>query len=289
MAKCDPRPGKYMATCLMYRCDVVPKDVNAAVATIKTKRTIQFVDWCPIGFKVDYQKPNGNINDINSNGIDNIVGLNDPQQDENMNLYNMIEQVRSQIYELEKQNIEKRLEESMACINNITNKINRELNLLVHLQPLDNIHLDMGQALQYISKWRPYKSSNNERKTYLKKIKSWNTCQRSLQYGTYLFVEIFTQSIQYAKECARTVFNDLNKCEIYCKLLAISFINALCKHQYATHKKRQNVDLIPRKSLKNESNLTSEIQKYLQQEVSGAQQIEECSTQQIAKMINSLR
>ena len=24
---------------------VVPKDVNAAVATIKTKRTIQFVDW----------------------------------------------------------------------------------------------------------------------------------------------------------------------------------------------------------------------------------------------------
>merc|ERR1711975_67830 len=31
----------------MYRGDVVPKDVNAAVATIKTERTIQFVDWCP--------------------------------------------------------------------------------------------------------------------------------------------------------------------------------------------------------------------------------------------------
>jgi hypothetical protein len=45
--KCDPRHGKYMACCLMYRGDVVPKDVNAAVATIKTKRTIQFVDWCP--------------------------------------------------------------------------------------------------------------------------------------------------------------------------------------------------------------------------------------------------
>ena len=27
-------------------------DVNAAVATIKTKRTIQFVDWCPTAFKV---------------------------------------------------------------------------------------------------------------------------------------------------------------------------------------------------------------------------------------------
>lgn len=43
MTKCDPRHGKYMACCLMYRGDVVPKDVNAAVATIKTKRTIQFV------------------------------------------------------------------------------------------------------------------------------------------------------------------------------------------------------------------------------------------------------
>ena len=59
MAKCDPRHGKYMACCLMFRGDVVPKDVNAAVATIKTKRTIQFVDWCPTGFKVgiNYQPP----------------------------------------------------------------------------------------------------------------------------------------------------------------------------------------------------------------------------------------
>jgi tubulin alpha len=51
MAKCDPRRGKYMACCLMYRGDIVPKDVTAAVANIKTKRTIQFVDWCPTGFK----------------------------------------------------------------------------------------------------------------------------------------------------------------------------------------------------------------------------------------------
>ncbi|KAH9263963.1 tubulin alpha chain [Batrachochytrium salamandrivorans] len=49
----------YMACCLLYRGDVVPKDVNAAIATIKTKRTIQFVDWCPTGFKVgiNYQPP----------------------------------------------------------------------------------------------------------------------------------------------------------------------------------------------------------------------------------------
>ncbi|CAI9770051.1 unnamed protein product [Fraxinus pennsylvanica] len=45
MAKCDPRH--------------VPKDVNAVVATIKTKRTIQFVDWCPTSFKCgkNYQPP----------------------------------------------------------------------------------------------------------------------------------------------------------------------------------------------------------------------------------------
>ncbi|RXG52652.1 Tubulin alpha-3 chain [Armadillidium vulgare] len=51
MVKCDPRHGKYMACCLLYRGDVVPKDVNAAIAAIKTKRSIQFVDWCPTGFK----------------------------------------------------------------------------------------------------------------------------------------------------------------------------------------------------------------------------------------------
>ena len=37
MAKCDPRHGKYMACALLYRGDVVPKDVNAAVATIKVR------------------------------------------------------------------------------------------------------------------------------------------------------------------------------------------------------------------------------------------------------------
>ncbi|KAL1522397.1 hypothetical protein AB1Y20_017387 [Prymnesium parvum] len=44
LVKVDPRHGKYVAVCLMYRGDVVPKDVNAAVATM---RTIQFVDYSP--------------------------------------------------------------------------------------------------------------------------------------------------------------------------------------------------------------------------------------------------
>merc|ERR1712060_573744 len=47
MVKCDPKKGKYMAVCLLYRGDVVPKDVNAAIAAIKVQKNIQFVDWCP--------------------------------------------------------------------------------------------------------------------------------------------------------------------------------------------------------------------------------------------------
>ena len=34
-----------MACMMLYRGDVVPKDINKAVAMIKTKRSIQFVDW----------------------------------------------------------------------------------------------------------------------------------------------------------------------------------------------------------------------------------------------------
>eukprot|EP00957_Ditylum_brightwellii_P159272 12123239-Ditylum_brightwellii.AAC.1 len=40
-----------MACCLMYRGDVVSLEVNNAMASVKAKRTIQFVDWCPTGFK----------------------------------------------------------------------------------------------------------------------------------------------------------------------------------------------------------------------------------------------
>jgi tubulin alpha len=59
MVKCDPRHGMYMACCLMYRGDVVPKDVNAAVATIKSRKQVKFVDWSPTGFKcgINYQPP----------------------------------------------------------------------------------------------------------------------------------------------------------------------------------------------------------------------------------------
>ena len=41
-----------MACCLLYRGNVVSQEVNKAVDIIKAKRTIQFVDWSPTGFKV---------------------------------------------------------------------------------------------------------------------------------------------------------------------------------------------------------------------------------------------
>ena len=52
MVKCDPTNGKYMAICLLYRGDVVPKDVNAAITSIKQTKMCDFVDWCPTGYKV---------------------------------------------------------------------------------------------------------------------------------------------------------------------------------------------------------------------------------------------
>ncbi|KAI0990593.1 hypothetical protein GJ496_003600 [Pomphorhynchus laevis] len=59
LVKCDPRHGKYMACCILYRGDVVPKDINSTISMIKSKRSVQFVDWCPTGFKLglNYQPP----------------------------------------------------------------------------------------------------------------------------------------------------------------------------------------------------------------------------------------
>ncbi|KAF9436174.1 Tubulin alpha-3C/D chain [Entomortierella beljakovae] len=52
MVNCEPRLGKYIACCLLYRGDVIPKDVTTAINLTKSKSSIQFVDWCPTGFKV---------------------------------------------------------------------------------------------------------------------------------------------------------------------------------------------------------------------------------------------
>ena len=52
MVKCDPRQGKYMACCMLYRGDFVPKDANAATNAVKLKKDVKFVDWSPAGFKI---------------------------------------------------------------------------------------------------------------------------------------------------------------------------------------------------------------------------------------------
>jgi len=59
LVKCDPRKGKYIATCLMYRGDVVSKEVSDTVTALKNKSSIQFVDWVPTGFKcgINHHKP----------------------------------------------------------------------------------------------------------------------------------------------------------------------------------------------------------------------------------------
>uniref|UniRef100_A0A8C2YI53 Tubulin alpha chain n=1 Tax=Chinchilla lanigera TaxID=34839 RepID=A0A8C2YI53_CHILA len=49
LVKCDPHHGKYMAY------------VNTASATIKTKRSIQFVHWCPTGFTPPTVVPGGDL------------------------------------------------------------------------------------------------------------------------------------------------------------------------------------------------------------------------------------
>lgn len=67
MVRCKPADGKYMACCLLYRGDVVPKDVNSAIAAVKAKESIRFVDWCPTGFKIGinynppFTVPNGDL------------------------------------------------------------------------------------------------------------------------------------------------------------------------------------------------------------------------------------
>jgi len=52
LVKCKLQTGKYMSCCLLYRGDVTPRDINAAIAQIKSRHDIPFVDWCPTGFKV---------------------------------------------------------------------------------------------------------------------------------------------------------------------------------------------------------------------------------------------
>ncbi|XP_019874899.1 tubulin alpha chain-like [Aethina tumida] len=52
MVHCDPRQGSYISCCCSYRGNVTGSEVNNAMANIKAKRSINFVDYVPGGFKV---------------------------------------------------------------------------------------------------------------------------------------------------------------------------------------------------------------------------------------------
>jgi len=59
MCKVDPRKGKYMATCLMYRGNINLSEVNLALQDVKGKSNVKFVDFSPTGFKcgINQQPP----------------------------------------------------------------------------------------------------------------------------------------------------------------------------------------------------------------------------------------
>lgn len=54
MVKCDPRHGKFMASSLMYRGNIVLSDICKAINKVRNKRTVEFVDWSPTGFKIGF-------------------------------------------------------------------------------------------------------------------------------------------------------------------------------------------------------------------------------------------
>lgn len=51
LSTADPREGKYMSCCLMYRGDVLSKEVSTSLQHMKSKSSVQFVKWSPTGFK----------------------------------------------------------------------------------------------------------------------------------------------------------------------------------------------------------------------------------------------
>ena len=64
LAQCDTDCGQYMACCLIYRGNVLQSEANEAIAEIKSKKTISFVDWCPTGFKFGINRqPLGHVKD----------------------------------------------------------------------------------------------------------------------------------------------------------------------------------------------------------------------------------
>uniref|UniRef100_A0A5K3FM40 Tubulin_C domain-containing protein n=1 Tax=Mesocestoides corti TaxID=53468 RepID=A0A5K3FM40_MESCO len=52
LIKIDPTIGKFMSCTLLYRGSVSPGQVYVALAEMRKSKGLEFVDWCPTGFKV---------------------------------------------------------------------------------------------------------------------------------------------------------------------------------------------------------------------------------------------
>lgn len=59
LVRCNPRGGKLMSCVLMYRGNVLSADVNYSIQLLKSKGSLNLVDWSPTGFKIgiNYMPP----------------------------------------------------------------------------------------------------------------------------------------------------------------------------------------------------------------------------------------
>ena len=67
----DNQTGRIISCCVLYRGDLVPSDVNKAIASVKTKKSIKMVTWVRSNFKVGitYKPPmvvdGGDLGEVN--------------------------------------------------------------------------------------------------------------------------------------------------------------------------------------------------------------------------------
>eukprot|EP00048_Salpingoeca_helianthica_P023691 m.26305 g.26305 ORF g.26305 m.26305 type:complete len:442 (-) comp8925_c0_seq2:28-1353(-) len=59
LVKCNPLQGRFTNMCVHLRGDIVPTEMNAAIARAKARNTMQFVSWSRANIKVgiNYQRP----------------------------------------------------------------------------------------------------------------------------------------------------------------------------------------------------------------------------------------
>lgn len=54
MVKCPMESSRQLSTCMFFRGDFSCHQVNTTLAQMKKKKDVNFVDWCPTGFKLSF-------------------------------------------------------------------------------------------------------------------------------------------------------------------------------------------------------------------------------------------